>query len=100
MYILCQYIVLHCQNQYVWKMSRKGNEVSLSELIYNWYIEGKSYLEISKLIKRSKSTVQYVIKNVKLSGDVLNRQRKGAPKKLILREERAAIKEIKKKSDY
>jgi transposase len=79
-------------------MGRKSSEVPIAErkLIYKLHMEGKSYLKIANLVNRSKSAIQYVIKNIKTNGDVVNKQRKGGPRKLTTREEKAVIREIKK----
>lgn len=79
-------------------MSRKNSEVPIAvrKLIYKSHIKGKSYLQIADFVDRSKSTVQYVIKNIITNGNVVNKLRKGGPRKLTTREEKAVIREIKK----
>ena len=54
-------------------MGRKSSEVSIGErkVIYKLHIEGKYYLQIANLVNKSKSTIQYAIKNIKTNGDVI-----------------------------
>lgn len=55
----------------------------------------KSYNEIIK-INRSKSIVYYIIKKLKTKGTIMNKTRSGRSRKLIEREEKIIIGEVKK----
>lgn len=79
-------------------MSTKKSETSKCEreLILKLHNENKSYLEIAKLLNRSKSTIHYIVKKSKTEGNITNKKRTGRPKKLTPREEKMIIREIKK----
>lgn len=56
-------------------MSTKKSETSKCEheLILKLHNKNKSYLEIAKLLNRSKSTIHYIIEKSKTEGNITNR---------------------------
>lgn len=79
-------------------MSRKKSETTLEErrIIFKLHQKGKSYVEIAKIIGRSKSTIQFIIKRIKASDSLLNNERTGRPKILTVRERKTVIREVQK----
>lgn len=65
-------------------------ELSLGErkIVINMHRMGKSYTEIGKLVKRSRSTIQKVVNRFKQENRIENKARTGRPRKLSEREER------------
>lgn len=82
-------------------MGRKGRETTLEErnIIKNLFEEGKSYSFIGQILKRSRSTIQSIIKKLKEVGMLKNKQRCGRPKKFSASEERKIVRIVKKKPD-
>ncbi|CAK9820145.1 Transposable element Tc1 transposase [Anthophora quadrimaculata] len=79
-------------------MSRKKAETTVEErkIIFKLHQEGESYVEIAKLIGRSKYTIQYIIKRVKTNNILLHKKRVGRPKILIAREGKTLIRQVQK----
>jgi Transposase and inactivated derivatives len=79
-------------------MSRpKGKETTVSErkLILRLFKQNKSYGEISKLIGRSRSTIQYIIKHCEKENMLESSRRSGRPEKLTEREKRKVMKLVR-----
>lgn len=78
-------------------MGPKTSEMSvdLRKLIVRLYCEGKSMREISQIVKKSKSTVQYIIEHYGKCGTVINSPRSGRPKVVNPTQEREILREIK-----
>lgn len=66
------------------------------QLIVDHVFDGKSYAEVSQLLKCSKSTVSKVVKKFKEIGSLKNQKRSGRPRKTSPREDRKLIKHLKK----
>ncbi|XP_055377130.1 uncharacterized protein LOC129609224 [Condylostylus longicornis] len=77
-------------------VNNKETSIEFRELIIKYHLEGFSLNEIAKIIKRSKSTVQYIVQNFKKTGSVNYNKKSGGPRKLNEREERHILHEIKK----
>ncbi|CAK9816272.1 hypothetical protein ANTPLA_LOCUS8944 [Anthophora plagiata] len=82
-------------------MGRKRNETTLEErkIVIRLHEEGKSYRNISEILKRSRSTVHSIINKYKKEGTLRNKERTGRPRKLTTREERKIVRIIKQKPD-
>lgn len=78
-------------------MGRKGTEISieLQKLIISHYKNGKSLREISEIMNRSKSTIQYIIKSFNTESRIENKVRHLNRKLLTDYEERQILKEIR-----
>lgn len=79
-------------------MGRKTKETTISErkLILNLHEQGKSYLEIGYIIKKSRFTVRSVIKRFFGKANLINATRSGRPQKLTDREKRKIVNIIKR----
>lgn len=79
-------------------MGRKSKNTSLElrKLIISYFQEGMSYRDISTLVKRSYSTVQYIIKRFKDEGRILDKVKSGPKFVLNTYDERWIIRQIKK----
>lgn len=79
-------------------MGRKGSETSIEtrKLILTLYKSGKSLRQIGELIKRSSSTVQYVIKKYREHNSLENRPRNLNRRLLGERDVRFILEEVKK----
>ncbi|XP_043262251.1 uncharacterized protein LOC122403036 [Colletes gigas] len=77
-------------------MSRKKSKTTLEErkIIFKLHQEGKSYVEMGKIMDRSKSTIQFIIKRIKASDSLLNNERTGRPKILTVRERKTMIRQV------
>lgn len=76
----------------------QGKETSLElrNLVVKLKCEKKSYAEIAKIVKKSRSTVQTIYRNFVKRGNVLSKSRCGRPRKLDDREARAILRKVKK----
>ncbi|XP_078051875.1 uncharacterized protein LOC144478028, partial [Augochlora pura] len=79
-------------------MCSKKSETSITDrkLIIKWNNESKSYVEIAQLLGKCKSTIHYIVKEVKTTGILQNEVRSGWTKKLMKKEENVIVREIKK----
>lgn len=68
--------------QIICNMSPKKRELSVDvrKLIVKLYGEGNSMEEVTNIVKKSKSTVQYTIEHYGQTGTVNNTFRSGRPK--------------------
>lgn len=74
--------------------SRKEIQISVRNLIIKLRNENKSYGEIAKLVKLSRSTVQTIIRNHKNTDSTENKPRSGRPKKLSRRDVSSIVKKV------
>ncbi|GFR13775.1 hypothetical protein TNCT_348161 [Trichonephila clavata] len=58
--------------------------------------EKKSFSEITKIVKKTRSTVQTIYRNYVMRGNVLNTSQCGLPHKLSDRDARAIVGKVKK----
>lgn len=87
-------MILRCNIAYVAAMSK---EISLDtrKIIIKLFCEGKSMGNISKIIGRAKSSVQYVIKHHGETGLLKSKPRSGRPKILTDTTKRSIVRKIK-----
>lgn len=74
--------------------NRKEIQISVRNLVINLRKENKSYGEIAKIVKLSRSTVQTIIKNYNNTNSTENKPRSGRPKKLSRRDISCILKEV------
>lgn len=69
---------------------RKGKETTIEErkIILRLHSQQKSYADIAKIVNRTRSTVQYIIKRFENENNIENKHRNGRPKLLTVREEK------------
>lgn len=81
-------------------MGRKSSETSIEtrKLIITLYKSGKSIRQIGELVKRSSSTVQYIIKKYKEHNTIENKPRNLNRRLLNERDIRFIVNEVKKDS--
>lgn len=72
---------------------RKGKETTIEErkIILRLHSQQKSYADIAKIVNRTRSTVQYIIKRFENENNIENKHRNGRPKLLTVREERKIL---------
>lgn len=73
----------------------KQTSIAICELVMNHHREGKTQQEIAKIIKRSRTTVQYIIKRWKDEKRVANKFQTRNTKKLSIREEQWILRKVK-----
>lgn len=75
----------------------KGKETSIDErnIIIKLHSQGKSQREIAKVVGRSQSTINNIIKRFHETGSVGNKARSGRPRKVCQQLRRIIIREIK-----
>lgn len=79
-------------------MPRNIRQSTLEErkIVIQQHLEGKSEREISKLVKKSKSTVHDIISRYKENGLIAHKQREPRSRKLSSRDESTVLREVKK----
>lgn len=75
---------------------RKETSVEIRNIIIKLRKENKSYGKIAEIMKKSRATVQSIIKKYESTGTVLNEKRSGRPKVLSNRDVRMLLKNVKK----
>ena len=82
-------------------MGRKCKETSLGErkIIINLHQKGKSYANISSIVKKSRSTIQSIVNKYKEDAILQNLLRCDRPRILSLRKERNIVRIIKKRPE-
>lgn len=75
---------------------RKEIQSSVRNLIVSLRSDNKTYGEIAKIVKLSRSTVQTIVRNNNNNNSTENKTRSGRPKKLSARDKRNILKEVTK----
>lgn len=80
------------------EMGRKTQDTSIEirKLVIKHHENGKSYREISNIVNRSRSTVQYIVKRHKIHHRIENMPRNLNRRKLTDHDERKILREVKK----
>ncbi|GBP03423.1 Transposable element Tcb1 transposase [Eumeta japonica] len=75
---------------------RKQIPISVRNIVVSQRKEGKSYGEISKIVKISRATVQTILRNYRETNSTENKPRTGRPKKLSRHDVSSLLKEVKR----
>jgi len=79
----------------IMKPKRKESTVEVREIVINMYNNKKSYREIARTVNLATSTVHSIVKKYKLTGEIVNKLRKGRPRVLSDRDERFIMQKIR-----
>lgn len=77
-------------------MSERNREIPfpVRKIIIDLWNEGNSFRNIGKIVKKPHTTIQYIVKQYKLTGSYKIRSRSGRPKKMTPREEASIVRQI------